>query len=62
MNAIRKKIEKVMYSEEKSRFFSFEFLLLVASAFYGVIIRVRNSIIQIEGYSNKKGFNVKSFP
>lgn len=48
MNAIRKKIEKVMYSEEKSRFFSFEFLLLVASAFYSVIIRVRNRLYELK--------------
>jgi len=47
MNSIRKRIEKSMRSEEKSRFFSAGFFLLIASAFYGVIVRIRNILYNI---------------
>ena len=54
MNSIRKKIEKAMYSEEKSRFFSVELFLLIASAFYGVIVRIRNGLYNLKIFKQKK--------
>jgi len=54
MNAIRKKIEKAMYSEEKSRFFSVEFFLLIASVFYGVIVRIRNALYGLRIFKQKR--------
>ncbi len=54
MNAIRKKIEKAMYSEEKGRFFSAEFFLLIASAFYGVIVRIRNTLYRLRIFKQKR--------
>jgi len=54
MNAIRKKIEKAMYSEEKGQFFSTEFFLLTASAFYGVSVRIRNALYRLKIFKQKR--------
>lgn len=54
MNAIRKKIEKAMYSEEKDRFCSAEFFLLIASAAYGVIVRIRNALYRLGIFKQKR--------
>lgn len=54
MNAIRKKIEKAMYSEKKSRFFSIEFFLLIASAFYGVSVCIRNALYRLKIFKQKR--------
>lgn len=54
MNAIRKKIEKAMYSEEKGRFFSVEFFLFIASAFYSVIVRIRGALYRLRIFKQKR--------
>ncbi len=43
-----------MYSEEKGRFFSAEFFLLIASAIYAVIVRIRNALYRLGIFKQKR--------
>lgn len=54
MNVIRKKIEKVMYSDEKSRFFSVELFLFIASALYGLTVKIRNALYGLKIFRQKR--------
>lgn len=43
-----------MYSEEKGRFFSVESFLLVASALYSVLVRIRNALYRLRIFKQKR--------
>jgi tetraacyldisaccharide 4'-kinase len=54
MCEIRKKIEKAIYSDGKSRLFSLESILSVAASFYGLIMRIRNGLFEFRIFKQKK--------
>jgi tetraacyldisaccharide 4'-kinase len=54
MSQIRKKVEKAMFSEEKSRFFSFESVLAAASVLYSIVIRIRNRLYELKIFRQNK--------
>ncbi|MBU1056311.1 MAG: tetraacyldisaccharide 4'-kinase [Proteobacteria bacterium] len=54
MNMFKKKIEEIMYSEGKPRFFSIEPLLYIFSVIYGLLIKVRIALYKKSIFKQKK--------